>query len=307
MNLLNRRINRRKLLQSAGISALGLSLGLKTQVIAQDAAAPSEFPLAMSRFSIGDISATIVQESTFELPIDAFGGGAPEGAVAELLESRNLPTTGITTGAKPLILNLGDELAILDTGTGQNTVASLEGAGINPGDITRVILSHWHGDHVGGVSADGTLNFPNATHHFPQADWDFLQTADNENAQGSLASLQPAEDAGVLEFYSAGELLPGIEAISTPGHTPGHHSLLITSGDAALMFTGDAFNHHITTLTHPDWAFNFDGDPELAAQTRRELMERLADDGTHMFAYHFPFMGTGYVSRRDEAFEFTMG
>ena len=303
---LNKAVSRRNLLKGAGIGALGLGLGISSRpVLAQDMS--SGMPIALHRLNVGDINATILREANFTLPPDAFGGGAAEGAVAELLAQYNLPIDGVATGAQPVVLDAGDELILLDTGTGQNTVAALNGAGVNPEDVTRVVLSHWHGDHVGGVSADGALNFPNASYHFPQGDWDFLQGADNDNARGSLAKLQPAEDAGVLELYTAGELLPGLEAIFTPGHTPGHHSLLISSGDASLMFSADVFNHHVTTMVHPDWGFGFDADPELAAETRRELLGRLADEGLHNFAYHFPFAGTGYVTREGEAFRFTPG
>ena len=304
MNLLNRKVNRRTLLQSAGVGALSLGLGLKLQVKAQDM---SGAPLALQTFSVGDASLTALREANFELPANALGGGAEEGAVSELLASRNLPAETYATGTTPLLVTLGEDIILFDSGTGQNTVASVEAAGVDPADLTRVVFTHWHGDHVGGASAEGALNFPNATYHFPEIDWDFLQGADDENAQGSLASLQPAEDAGVLELYSAGELLPGLEAIHTPGHTPGHHSLLLTSGDQSLMFIGDVFVHPVTALVNPDWAFQFDADPELAATTRRDLLGRLAEDGTRVLAYHFPFPGTGYVSREGNVFEFSYG
>ena len=302
--LFNRKVDRRRLLQGAGVGALSLGLGLKFQVRAQDMGGA---PIALQNFSLGDASLTALREASFELPANALGGGADEGAVAELLSSRNLPAETYMTGTTPLLVNLGEEIALFDTGTGQNTVASVEAAGVSAADVTRVVLTHWHGDHVGGASADGALNFPNATYHFPETDWEFLQEADNENAQGSLSSLQPAEDAGVLELYSAGELLPGLEAVHTPGHTPGHHSLLLSSGGQNLMFTGDVFVHPVTALVNTDWAFQFDADPEVAAETRRDLLSRLSEDGTRVLSYHFPFPGLGYVSQEGDVFEFSYG
>ena len=305
-NLIKQKLSRRHLLQGAGIGVLGASLGLGSKAAyAQDM--NLGLPTAMQRLSFGNASATLIEENQFNLPLDAFGGGAPDGAVAELLASRNLPTDGINASVTVAVVNLGDDLIILDTGTGQNTVASLMAAGIAPENVTRVIMTHWHGDHVGGVSADGTLTFSNASHHFPQADWDFLQSADNDRANASLAKLQPAEDAGQLEFYSEGELLPGIEAIATPGHTPGHHVINLSSGDSEFMYIGDAITHPVTALVHPEWAFGFDGDPEQASASRVALLERLSESGARMIATHFPFPGAGFVAQMNNIFIFTPG
>ena len=302
----NRKLSRRHLLQGASVGLLGASLGFGSKTAyAQDM--DSGLPTAMQRFDFGNASATLIEENQFNLPLDAFGGGAPEGAVAELLASRNLPTDGINASVTVVAVNLGDEIIVLDTGTGQNTAAYLSAAGVAPENVTRVIMTHWHGDHVGGVSADSALTFPNASHHFPQADWDFLQAADNDNAKGSLAKLQPAEAAGQLEFYTAGELLPGVEAIATPGHTPGHHVINLSSGDSSFIYIGDAITHPVTALVHPEWAFGFDGDPEQASASRVELLERLSESGTRMIATHFPFPGAGFVAQMNDMFIFTPG
>ncbi len=222
-----------------------------------------------------------------------------------MTEEYNLPTTGVKASLNLAVLRHGSEVILPDTGTGQNTVAALNGAGINPEEITRVVISHWHGDHVGGASTDGVLNFVNASYHFPEVDWDFISSADNDGARASLAKLQPAEATGQLELYGAGELLPGLEAIAAPGHTPGHHAFLISSADDALMYTADTANHHVTALVHPEWAFGFDADPAQATETRRAVLERLASDGTRMLAYHFAFPGTGFISAVGEGYRFT--
>lgn len=305
-NLISQTFSRRHLLKGAGVGLLSASLGYMSKAAyAQET--DSGLPTALQRFDLGDASATLIEENQFNLPIDAFGGGAPEGAVAELLANWNLPTDGINASVTVAVVNLGDEIIMLDTGTGQNTAASLSAAGIAPENVTRVIMTHWHGDHVGGVSTDGALTFPNASHHFPQADWDFLQSADSDNAKGSLAKLQPIEDAGQLELYTAGELLPGIEAVATPGHTPGHHAISLSSGDSGFMYIGDAITHPVTALVHPEWAFGFDGDPEQASASRVELLESLSETGTRMIATHFPFPGAGFVTQMNDMFIFTPG
>ena len=173
--LAQRSLSRRNLLKGLGVGALGVSAGVAGVSTAQAQAVPAEGPLGLERTTVGDVEITMIKDSSLQLPPDAFGGGAPEGAVSELLGSYNLPTDSIAASANVLLLRSGDELTLIDSGNGGNLLPSLEAVGVSPADINHVVLTHWHGDHVGGVSADGTLNFPNAAHHFPQLDWDFLQ------------------------------------------------------------------------------------------------------------------------------------
>ena len=298
-------VSRRLLLRGAGVSALGAGLGVSF-TRAQSETPASELPLAVERFDLGDMQVTAFKEASLELQPSMFGGGAPEGAVSELLGEYNLPTDVISATANIMLLEGGDGPILIDTGTGQNLMPTLEAMGMAPGDIGTVILTHWHGDHVGGVSAEGTLNFPNATHYFPQADWDFLQGAtDNQGAQDALGKVQPAQDAGVLEFYSGDqELVSGITAVAAPGHTPGHHALEITSGDKTMLHMADTANHFLVALMHPEWSFGFDADAAQATESRNEMYGRAADEGTQIFAYHFPFPGIGYVVREGEGFRF---
>ena len=302
----NRKFNRRNFFKGAGVAALGAGLtGLAQGASAQEMM--NELPISFQRFELGDMGVKLMQENAFALPPGAFGAGAGEGELEMLLESHNLPTSAVNVSVTPIVLTIGDEVVLLDTGTGQNLLAGLSAIGVEPESVTRVVISHWHGDHVGGASANGALNFPNAMYHFPEADWNFLQEADSDGARASLAQMQPADDAGQLELYSAGELLSGLEAIAAPGHTPGQHAFLISSGDDSLMYTADVCNHHVASLIRPDWGFGFDADVALAAETRRAIFGRLADEGMRVVTYHFPFPGAGFVSREEDGFRFTPG
>lgn len=304
--LLNQKFSRRNLVRGAGLSVLGAGLGMTNKALAQDMMA-AELPSAFQRLSVGDATVTVMQEALFNLPVAAFGGGVEESDVAELLTNYNLPTDGVAASVNVIVVDTGAERILLDTGTGNTTLAGLHAIGINAEDITKVVISHWHGDHVGGISTEGTLNFPNASYHFPEVDWNFLQEADNDGARGSLAKLQPAQDAGKLELYTTGELLTGLTAVATPGHTPGHHAFMVSSGSDSFMYTADTANNHVTALIHPEWGFGFDADAAQAAETRRALLDQLATDGTHMIAYHFPFPGAGYITKASEGFRFTAG
>lgn len=299
-------LNRRSLLKGVGAAGLGAAFGgmwsFGNRVTAQDAAT---LPIALKRITSGDLTMLLLQENMFVFDAPILGGGAPDGAVSELLARYNQPSEQVTVDINLMVLQFGGETILVDTGTGQNTVASLEAAGVTPESVNRVVLSHWHPDHVGGVSSNGAVNFPNASYHFPQTDWDTLQAATDDTSKGALASLQPAFDAGVLEFYSAGELLPGLEAVAAPGHTPGHHAFLVSAGAAPLLLTSDTAVHPITALTHTDWAFGFDGDPAQAAETRAALLERIASEKLQIMSYHFPFPGIGYIANVDGVFRFS--
>ena len=306
-----RPFSRRTLLKGLGVGLGAGALGASTHygaARAQGAAVPTEGPLGLTRTTVGELELTVIQDSSLQLPPDAFGGGAPEGAVTELLGRFNLPTDSLAASANVLLLRSGGELTLIDSGNGGNLLPTLEAVGVSPADVSRVVLTHWHGDHVSGVSADGTLNFPNATHHFPQLDWEFLQAqaGSDERIQGSLDRLSPADEAGVLELYDGeGDIVPGLAGVPAYGHTPGHHALLLSSGRSSLLLTADTANHPVVALMHPEWSFSFDADAAQATETRRQLFGRAADEGLQVFAYHFAFPGFGYVMRDGDGFRFT--
>jgi glyoxylase-like metal-dependent hydrolase (beta-lactamase superfamily II) len=298
-------LSRRQLLKSAGLGAAAVALSQYVPVArAQDADTPA-LPIALKRLTLGDASLTLIQEAALQLPSAAFGGGAPEGAVAELLAENNLPTETVDASVNIIMFDNGSDKVLFDTGTGQTLLPALEAIGVPATDITAVVFSHFHGDHVGGASFDGVLAYPNAMYYFPEAEWDFIQGAsDNQGAQNAISKLQPAEDVGQLELFSAGEVISGVEAIAAFGHTPGHHIFDITSGDEALTYMADTANNYLAALSHPEWSFSFDSDPAQATATRREQYGRIADEQRRFLAYHFPFPGVGYIDRDGEGFNY---
>jgi glyoxylase-like metal-dependent hydrolase (beta-lactamase superfamily II) len=195
---------------------------------------------------------------------------------------------------------------LFDTGLGQGfsqLMPTLELIGVSPADITTVVLSHFHPDHIGGVAPDGAVAFPNAQYVFGQVEWDFLNSGGNE---GALGTLQPVVDAGQMAYYADGdEIAPGIIAVAAPGHTPGHTGFIISSGDQVLMNTVDAIVHPVLSVQRPEWHFGFDSDPEQAISTRRNLLDRVASDNLLIFGYHFPFPGIGVIAAEGDSWRFT--
>lgn len=308
---IDRPLSRRNLIKGLGIGALGATgfgLHSSTAQAHNQASVQAAGLLGLERLTVGDVDITVIKDASLELEAAAFGGGAPEGAVGELLGTYNLPSESVTASINVLLLSSGGELTLIDAGNGSNLLPSLKAIGVSPAAVTTVILTHWHPDHINGVSADGALNFPNAAHHFPRRDWNFLQAsaAQDETIQGALDKIQPAEEVGVLELYESDqELVPGLTTLAALGHTPGHHALRLSSGGDELMLMADTANHPVVALQHPEWSFGFDNDPEQATATRRELYGRAADEGVQVFAYHFGFPGFGYVARDGDGFRFT--
>jgi glyoxylase-like metal-dependent hydrolase (beta-lactamase superfamily II) len=263
-----------------------------------------------------------MQDGKPSLPIGVFGPNAPEGAVNELLTENNLPVGDtITATINILLIDTGDQKILMDSGNGLVTAdgqpstsgkifPTMEALGVQPGDITSVILSHYHPDHVNGVSDTQKAMFPNATYYVPQPEWDFLQagaagTPFEGIVQSANALLKPMADNDQLKFYGdEDEVVPGIQAIFTPGHTPGHMAFLVNSGSNQLICPVDVAIHSVASLQHPEWFFGFDADPQLAVETRNSLFGRAADEGIPVAAYHFPFPGVGYIDRDGDGFRY---
>lgn len=304
-------LSRREVLKLFGMSSLALgvsSLGLPRSARAQQAPPFGSF----YRFKVGEFEMTAIQDFWTTLDVDFVAANAPEEAAA-LLETLNLPQAGASYNV--LLINTGDQLVLMDTGNGAGAggllLPTLELLGVAPSDINAVVISHFHPDHVNGLAANGESVFPNATIYFPQAEYDFLQGGPygSEAIDGLIvatnAQLDPAMAAEKIEFYGDGdEVVPGIQAIHTPGHTPGHISHLISSGRESILSSVDVAIQAPLSVAHPEWHMVFDSDPELAVTTRRNLLQRAADERLRIYGYHFPFPGLGYISAQGEGYQF---
>ena len=217
-----------------------------------------------------------------------------------LLESRGLPTDRVPASVNVLLVEIGDQKVLIDTGTGgPGTMAeggmlmsTLQAIGIEPGAIDKVVLSHWHGDHVGGAAQNGKPAFPNATYHMSAIEKRFLDNAaaDNERVQQVKQGLAPI--MGGLQTYADGDqLAPGLTAIAAPGHTEGHFVFLLEMNGERLMLGSDTANHPVAFFERPEWIFGFDMNPEQTVATRRKVLGRAADDKIAYWSTHLPFPG----------------
>lgn len=195
------------------------------------------------------------------------------------------------------VVRTGDVTVMLDAGVGETDdpmfaghelLTNLAAAGVHPGDIDVVVVSHCHADHMGWLTVDGVPTFPNATVRIGAGDWRFFV----EEAGGGrrrAARLRAIESHVELIERDGTVVAPGITTRATPGHTPGHTSTVISSGDERLIVLGDAL-HCPAQLTETEWQFLYDVDRDLASRTRAALLREAEEPGTALLPAHFPGM-----------------
>jgi glyoxylase-like metal-dependent hydrolase (beta-lactamase superfamily II) len=201
------------------------------------------------------------------------------------------------------------ERILVDTGLGPGPHAMLDGAtgalmdglraaGTAPDEIDRVVFTHLHGDHIGWNLQDGVATFPAARYVVPQADWEHFRSPEGAAANPSVAAqVEPLEAMGVLDLVEGERTLsPELTLLPTPGHTPGHQSLVIASAGERALILGDVANHP-AQVEELDWSPIFDIDAAAATITRRRVMERLEESGDLVAACHFPHPGLGHLVR----------
>ena len=211
------------------------------------------------------------------------------------------------------MIRVGDDVALIDTGLGEGDhpfdnsewgllAGDMARKGISPEDVTRVVITHLHRDHVGWnmVERDGarTPFFPNARYYVPKADWDvFTRRAGMRMFAYIAEQVTPLMELGALEFVEGEQPIGDhLTALPTPGHTPGHTSALVTSAGESAVVLGDAA-HVPVQAHHTDWSPRADTDPELSRQNRAELFERMERDHSLVVSGHFPVPGFGRLVR----------
>jgi glyoxylase-like metal-dependent hydrolase (beta-lactamase superfamily II) len=198
----------------------------------------------------------------------------------------------VRTGGRTVLLDAGVGRVDDDEFTGGELLRSLAAIGVTPADIDTVVVSHLHSDHMGwlvegDVERDGPT-FPNATVHIGAAEWDFFVTT----AQGGrrrAARLRGIESHVSLIDHDGTVIAPGITTRATPGHTPGHTSVVLSSGTERMIVLGDVL-HCPAQLTNSEWEFFWDVDKELAVRTREAMLREADDPHTVLLPAHFPGM-----------------
>ena len=280
------------------------------------------------RHQLGDFACISVSDGLVNYPVASFFANAPLPEVERALGEHGLRNDQVATPYTCLFVDTGQHRVMIDLGAGDlgahaakifpgldhsssstgTLVPNLRAAGYSPADVDTVIITHAHPDHVGGaLGENGSLIFAGASYYIGQAEWDYWMSPASAGSAIPMADLVRHSLAPLAEritFFDDGqEIVPGIRAIFTPGHTAGHMALSITSGGEELLHISDVvlFPLH---LEHPDWLPVFDLSPVQAAASKQSIFDYAADQRALVFAHHFPpFPNLGYVAKQGSGWQ----
>ena len=257
------------------------------------------------KFNVGSLQCVSITDIERQMAVDMiFGNRSAEErqqVLGQFVES------GLPGAMNILYINTGDHHVLVDSGIGgenSNLLRLLAELDVQPEMIDWVIITHGHGDHIGGLLSmpAGDLVFPNSNYLINGAEWSYWTDEATLQNMGERAALwhilREKLTAEITLFEPGAEIMPGIRAVDATGHTPGMVALLLESNGERLLHIADTA-HHPFQIKHPDWSPRFDSDPDIAAQTRQRLFERAAAEKLLVLAYHFPKPGLGYVNGTD--------
>ncbi len=268
------------------------------------------------RFTLGDMRVATILDGYAHRdgPQPTFGANVGEEEMTALLHEHFLPNGRYENHFVPLVVETGDEIVLFDTGfaPGVNPTAGrlqqrLGKIGRTAEDITLVVITHGHGDHINGLMTDGRPSFPNARYAIGEAEYAFwssdrpAEVGRGDNARMFQSHMVPlAEKTTFLK--DGATVAPGITAMDAPGHTPGHMVFMLESGGRRLLHFVDTANHYVASLARPDWQVAFDVDKEQAVKTRKRILDMVATDRLTASGYHMPFPSVGHVEKTAEGY-----
>lgn len=265
-------------------------------------AGPGYAPYHRVKLGGFEVTTLLAGSRAGDKPQETFGLNASAEEFAALSAANFIPADRSFNVFTPVLVNTGAELVLFDTGLApEGTVAAMQAAGVTPDQVSIVVLTHMHGDHIGGLSGeDGTPTFANARYVTGAVEHNHWSGAANE---GFDAKVKPLNEKFTF-LDDGGSVVSGITAMAAPGHTPGHFAYGLESDGARMLLVADTTNHYVWSLQRPDWEVRFDADKAQAAETRKRMLSMLAADRIPFAGYHMPFPGIGYVEAQGDGFRF---
>jgi len=177
--------------------------------------------------------------------------------------------------------------------------SAVDSLGIARESVDTIVYSHMHYDHIGGSQRDGKVVFPNARHVFHTKEWNFWKSAEGDLAKAARKIMKSLLDQDRVDFIEKDtEVLPGITAVESFGHTPGHLTVSLISDGTRTLIGGDVSNHPFQ-VEHPHWSLPVDNDQQLAGTTRDRVFDEIRESNATFVAGHYPMPGIGRVITDD--------
>jgi glyoxylase-like metal-dependent hydrolase (beta-lactamase superfamily II) len=272
------------------------------------------------RMMLGDLEVVAVSDGTVAIEWRKLFIGATPQRIDEFLK-RSFLADPIETSVTAFVVNTGTKLVMIDAGSGAlfgptagKLVDNLKAAGYQPEQIDEIYVTHMHGDHVGGLAAGERTVFPNAIVRADKREGDYWLSQANMDAapegmknafEGAMASVNPYVAAGRFKpFDGGGELVPGMRAISTYGHTKGHTVYVLESKGQTMFVLGDLMHVAAVQFPDPSMTVQFDSDPKMAAAARAKVFADVSKQRFWLAAAHLPFPGIGHIRREGKGYAF---
>ena len=281
---------------------------------------PAHVARAQAPIALGDITINTFSDGHLTLPSTMLAAGADAGERAAALKAAGQDGDTYKSPLNVTLIRTPSDVILVDVGSGPNfmptagkLVEALGDAGVDAEAVTKVVFTHAHPDHIWGTINDfDELNFPNAAYYLNEAEHAFW-TADDVLSKvpedrhsfvaGAQRNLEALADKLVM-VKPGQDIVTGVRVIETYGHTPGHVSIEVGTGNDVAMIVGDALTHPVLSFRHPDWSGASDQDPALAVATRKKLLDRLATDKMRIVGYHLPDGGEGRVEKTADGYTF---
>jgi len=278
------------------------------------------------RFMLGKLELTVVTDGHILMkPVQPnFAPGIASAKVEKALKDNFASMSEVDLGINILLVRSADRLIMIDSGCGSNfgkdsgwLIQNLANAGIKATEITDVVISHAHPDHIGGLTdQDGEVVFPNAAIYLYRTEHDFWMSPSPDFSKSKLKNealkklVIAVAKKNILAIRphlhlldDGDEILDCIKIQLAAGHTPGHCIIHVFSGTERLCHIADLVHSAVLVIEHPEWGFDGDTDFDLAVKSRKTIMEELAKSRTTIFSYHLPWPGIGHVRRKGEGLE----
>jgi glyoxylase-like metal-dependent hydrolase (beta-lactamase superfamily II) len=316
-------MNRRTLIKQAGALCMATALPLNNTLAAPVANKPESN--GFYSFPLGKLNILVVSDghAIFNPIQPTFAPGVPSSMVKAVLHDHFVPEDYLDLGINILVVRKEDRVILFDTGCGSvygansgKLVSNLAAAGIAATDVTDIVLTHAHIDHIGGLlSKERVPVFTNATVYLSETEYRFWMNEKPDFSQSKViaekreAMIQFAQQTlttikSKLQFYKEDDILfDCIKMHEAPGHTPGHTIGYLFSENEELVHLADIAHTHVLLLSHPEWGNSLDTNFAQAITTRQNVLSEMEVSRKRVFSYHFPYPGLGFIKKTNQSFE----